>query len=94
MAYFLPEYILPKTVFTKEGSPMTNRIEYTDKPYVSTPKEDVEAIIAHLRKMNRPVTLDGAKVVLAMLIATAPEEWVITESDLIKLWPKTITKAS
>lgn len=65
---------------------MTNRTDYTDIVYQSTPQEDLETIKDHLKDMKRPVTLENAQTVLAMLIDQAPGEWALTLEQLPGLW--------
>jgi hypothetical protein len=66
---------------------MTNRIDYQITEYQFTKEEEVEMIRKHLVKMHRAVTLDNARIVLALLESEAPGEWGLTMDDLAELWP-------
>jgi hypothetical protein len=66
---------------------MTNRIDYQIIEYQFSKEEEIEMIRKHLKKMRRPVTLDEARIVLALLMSETPGEWGLTMDDLAELWP-------
>lgn len=67
---------------------MTNRIDHPVIVYHFSEQEEIEMLRAHLGKMNRPVTLENARIVLALWCAECPGEVGLTLDRLKELWPE------